>query len=108
MVNFAKDSRPRRKLVVDGIETMAIVDTGAEPTIFMSKTMNKTEAPQMVFGLPSGGRLFAKGPVKTSFKLEDRDFEHEVFLADTEEALIGADFLHKHGAVISMASHQSF
>ena len=49
-----------------------------------------------------GGRLAAKGPVMKTFQLGDRMFTEEVFLAVIEEALIGAEILQKHEAIVNM------
>ena len=101
-LNFDKDDRPRRKVNSEDGEMAGIIDTGARVTVFIHKDLDKVDAPMVVFGTANGSQLRTRGPVKKKFELENIMFEHEVYLASTDEALIGADFLRKYGAVISM------
>ena len=101
-LNFDKDDRPRRKVNSEDGEMAGIIDTGARVTVFIHKDLDKVDAPMVIFGTANGSQLMTRGPVKKKFELENIMFEHEVYLASTDEALIGADFLRKYGAVISM------
>ena len=97
------DPRPRCTANVRGKECEAIIDCGSIATTFPTSVV-EADAPIKSFTMADGvTSLFVRGPVETEFALDGQKFEAPVYMQKSDEAIIGADFLKKNGAVINMA-----
>ena len=97
-----EDCPTRAELVFQGVDSEPVIDAEVMQTICVPKPVDDVPASEIVCGLPLGGSLLVMEPVKASFEFEDRRPEESVNMPETGEVFIGADFLHKDGAVLAM------
>ena len=98
------DPRPHCTIKLGKSEINGLIDSGSLITIFPKNFVNNDHStPIKCFTQADGTScLWVKGPIETEFEINKINFKYPVYIQETDDIIIGADFLKKNKAKIDM------
>ncbi|KAG1672264.1 Y-box factor [Nymphon striatum] len=99
-LQVSKSYRPKVDAVINGIKQQFLVDTGSCISVLPSSKFVAKDATKAQFKTATDMPIKIDGTLPCDVRLDDWDLEHEFFVGNVTEPMLGMDFMTMHDVVI--------